>query len=638
MNVEALLARLKRVRRNGSGWQALCPAHADKNPSLSIDVRNDKILVHCHAGCSQVAVLAALKIETHELFLDASDTKRIVAEYPYADEKCKLLFQVVRYEPKGFRQRRPDGKGGWHWNLNGVRRVLYRLPEVLAEKSLLICEGEKDVETARTASFTATCNPGGAGKWRDEYSDTLRGKHVCIIVDADAPGRKHAQQVAQSLVGKVESLKVIELPEAKDLGEWVTRGGTREALLELIRNAAEWKPTAETSNPQASAVLRCFSDIAAKPLRWLWPGRIPLGKLTLLIGDPGLGKSVLTVDVASRVTRSASFPDGATCESGSIIFLSAEDDAADTIRPRLDAAGATVSRVHILEAVHVTLTNGSLAEKPFNLETDIAALEGVLREHPDVRLIVIDPISAYLGGVDSHSNAEVRGILAPLAALAARFGVAVLCVTHLRKSAGAAIYRAISSIAFAAAARAVWAVAPDPEDGDRRLLLAVKQNLSASAGGLAFRIEAQNNMPRLAWEPGAVALAANEVLGNVDTQQDQSERREAKEWLKDFLADGPVAVKKIQADAKAAGHSWITVRRAKQGLPVVVSKNGYQGRSEWRLEDGHSKDAHTMDMQVSTFEQAIENSNLSDKHADKDAHPTDMSTFGAFEDDGEVRL
>jgi len=396
---------------------------------------------------------------------------------------------------------------------------------------------------------------------------------------------------------------------------------------------------AEYREPCApGAVLRCFRDIAPKPVRWLWPGRIPLGKLTLLIGDPGLGKSLLTADVASRVTRGAPFSDRAMCESGGVIFLSAEDDAADTIRPRLDAAGADVSRVHILEAVRVALTDGSLTEKPFNLETDSACLEGALRERPDVRLIVIDPISAYLGGVDSHSNAEVRGILAPLVALAGRFGIAVLCITHLRKSAGAAIYRAISSIAFAAAARAVWAIACDPEDGERRLLLAVKQNLSASAAGLAFRIETQNNVPRLVWEQGAVALAANDVLGNVDMQQDQSERREAKEWLRDLLADGPVAVKRIQSEAKGAGHSWITVRRAKQGLEVVVSKNGYQGRSEWRLEDPHSKHAHPIGMQGSTFEQLIENTNPKGDHTSKDAQHSQVSTFDASEDDGEVRL
>jgi RecA-family ATPase len=111
------------------------------------------------------------------------------------------------------------------------------------------------------------------------------------------------------------------------------------------------------------------------------------------------------------VTRGFAFPDGEKCEMGEVIFLSAKDDPADTIRPRLDAAGADVSRAHILEAVRVTLADGAQTEKAFNLETDLAALEAVLRHHPGVRLIVIDPISAYLGGVDSHSNAEVRAYL-----------------------------------------------------------------------------------------------------------------------------------------------------------------------------------------------------------------------------------
>jgi putative DNA primase/helicase len=637
MKLQAFLDRLQGVKRNGAGWMARCPAHEDKNPSLSICERNGNTLLKCFAGCSFEAVCSALGIEPHELFSDNGAAPRIAAEYDYRDEKGDLLFQVVRYEPKDFRQRKPDGNGGWTWNLNGVRRVLYRLPEVLAANSVLVCEGEKDCETGRALGIVATCNSGGAGKWREEYSEHLRGKQITIIADADESGRKHAQQVAVSLSGKAESVKVLEFAQAKDLSEWTATGGTRDGLIELIRNTPKSKPTAETPNRQTGAVLRCFRDIEPKAIRWLWPGRIPLGKLTLLIGDPGLGKSLLTADVASRVTRGTLFPDGATCETGSVIFLSAEDDPADTIRPRLDAAGADVSRVHVLEAVRVQHASGSLTEKTFNLETDIAVLEGALREHPDVRLIVIDPLSAYLGGVDSHSNAEVRGMLTPLVALAGRFGVAVLCVTHLRKSAGAAIYRAISSIAFAAAARAVWAVASDPEDGEHRLLLAVKQNLSASAGGLAFRIETLNNVPRLAWEPGTVALAANDVLGNVE-MQDQSERREAKEWLKDFLADGPVAAKKIQAEAKAAGFSLMTVRRAKEALSVVASKSGYQGAWEWQLKDSHSKDAHPIDTQVSTFEQATENTKLNGNHTSKDAQHSEVNTFDAFEDDGEVRL
>jgi putative DNA primase/helicase len=201
------------------------------------------------------------------------------------------------------------------------------------------------------------------------------------------------------------------------------------------------------------AVLRCFAEIAPRPVRWLWPGRIPLGKLTLLIGDPGLGKSLLTADITFRVTKGTRFPDNVPCESGEVIFLSAEDDAEDTIRPRLDAAGADVSKVHLLDALRVRLEDGTLCEKFFNLETDCDHLNEVLRKNPQVRLIVIDPISAYLGNVDSHSNSEVRNLLAPLAKLAGQHCVAVICITHLRKSAGAAVYRAIASIAFAAAAR-----------------------------------------------------------------------------------------------------------------------------------------------------------------------------------------
>jgi putative DNA primase/helicase len=245
LRVQEVITRLVGVHRNGEGWIALCPAHADRNPSLSIHERDGKILLKCFAGCSSEAVCAALEIDMCELFSDSIPGPRIVATYEYKDETRKLLSQVLRYEPKSFRQRRPDGKGGWHWNMNGVRRVLYQLPEILKEKSLLVCEGEKDCETARALGVVATCNAGGAGKWREEYCEPLRGKQVTVIADADEPGRKHADHVAQSLYGKAGSLKVLELPDAKDLTEWFERGGTREALGELIRNASEWRPATQ---------------------------------------------------------------------------------------------------------------------------------------------------------------------------------------------------------------------------------------------------------------------------------------------------------------------------------------------------------------------------------------------------------
>jgi hypothetical protein len=237
LSIKDILSRLVRVRRSGKDWIARCPAHQDKKPSLSIRQVENKILLHCHAGCSVESICAALGITVRELSSRASSRPRVVAQYDYRDETGVLLFQVVRYTPKTFKQRRPAGSGKWTWNLKGVRRVLYRLPDVLKAQAVLICEGEKDCETAYKLGLVATCNPGGAGKWRHEFGEALVGKVVTIIADADDPGRKHAQQVAALLDGVADAVKVIDLPQAKDLTEWIERGGTRGALLELATNS-----------------------------------------------------------------------------------------------------------------------------------------------------------------------------------------------------------------------------------------------------------------------------------------------------------------------------------------------------------------------------------------------------------------
>ena len=188
MYTHEFLNRLGKVKRNGKGWTALCPAHKDKNPSLSISEGEGKILVHCHTGCTTKALCAALGIDLADLFTGGNDSRSTVeTTYDYRDEKGVLLSQVVRSFPKKFNQRRPDDNGGWTYNLEGVRRVLYRLPELLNATSVVVVEGEKDVETARQLGFVATCNSGGAGKWRPEYSGPLSGKYVGIIADADEP-------------------------------------------------------------------------------------------------------------------------------------------------------------------------------------------------------------------------------------------------------------------------------------------------------------------------------------------------------------------------------------------------------------------------------------------------------------------
>ena len=269
ITLQALLD-LVGARRCGDSWVGRCPAHKDRTPSLSVCERDGKILLHCLAGCTYKAICSALGIENRALFTAPQGSPRVLATYDYTDERGELLYQAVRYEPKGFRQRRTDGKGGWIWNLDGVRRVLYRLPEVLAANSVLIVEGEKDVETARSLRLNATCNAGGAGKWKPEYADFLKGKRIVIIGDADDPGRRHAQQVARFLFGRAESLKLLELPHAKDLSEWVEQGGARGALLDLIQSTPEWGPQSVESGTilnNVFAYLRRFVSLSESQAR-----------------------------------------------------------------------------------------------------------------------------------------------------------------------------------------------------------------------------------------------------------------------------------------------------------------------------------------------------------------------------------
>jgi putative DNA primase/helicase len=366
----------------------------------------------------------------------------------------------------------------------------------------------------------------------------------------------------------------------------------------------------EFSHPPAPGiVLQRVSDIPAQKLSWLWPGRIPLGKLSLFAGDPGLGKSLVTLDIAARVTCGRDWPDGTTnSQPGSVIILSAEDDPGDTMRPRLETAGADLSKINIVQAVRRANRDGSCTVEPFSLECDLVALQDAAASLNDVRLIIIDPISAYLGDTDSHVNAKVRRLLAPLAGLAQGLRVAAIAVDHLSKSNRPALYRPNGSIAFTAAARAVWLFAKGPDDDSRRLMLPGKMNLSPDQQGLSYVVEARSEIPAVLWGE-AVRLSADEVL-QPETVEQRSERREAVEWLKERLSEGSVPRTEVEANAKVAGIAWRTLRRAKDDLAVISEKDGFKGGWLWRLpvpEDAHqdskmsSPEKWTPSPQLDTF-------------------------------------
>jgi hypothetical protein len=337
---------------------------------------------------------------------------------------------------------------------------------------------------------------------------------------------------------------------------------------------------------------RCAAQIAPEKIEWIWYGRLARGKHACAAGEPGGGKSTLAVDICARLTTGGEWPCGeGRAPIGNIIILSAEDGAADTIIPRLLAAGADLNRVHVVSAVR----NADGSRRTLNLQGDLELLEGKIAEIGDVCLIVVDPVSSYLGKTDSHKNSEVRGVLEPLSEMAERMRVAILSVTHFSKS-GAnsttkALHRFIGSIAFTGAPRMAFAVIEDAEQAGRHLLLHAKNNLAKAPQGLAYRIEQclvgdGIVASRIVWDAEPVTITANEALAADTAGSHRSAKDEAAEWLRELLADGPLPAKQVRSEADAAGHSWATVKRAKQAGRIEHFREGGtadSGRWLWRL-------------------------------------------------------
>jgi putative DNA primase/helicase len=335
-------------------------------------------------------------------------------------------------------------------------------------------------------------------------------------------------------------------------------------------------------------VTRCAKDIKARDLEPLWPGVLWIGKPTLLVGDPGLGKSMATVDIAARVTRGMPWPcetDGH--EPGNVLMLSAEDDPDDTIVPRLIAAGADLERITFFEAVRGFDKDGRTHEGPVSLDQHIDALRTVLLKCK-ARLVIIDPISAFLGATDSHVNSEVRAVLAALGRLAAELRLAVLVVSHLNKANGTnAVYRITGSLAFVAAARAVFAIAKDPERNERRLMLPIKNNLALDTQGYAYTVSvADNDAPYIRWEDERITQTAEEILSGTPSPREQAviERgAETQRWLREKLQAGPQPATSIYAAAGRDGVSERDLKRAKKALGVMAEPKGYGSAWHWSL-------------------------------------------------------
>ncbi len=589
-----------------------CPLHDDQRASLSVNL--DTGLFNCH-GCGKkgdvftfyqelkgVDFKAALKELAGIAGVSEGGGKKINAVYDYTDENGALLYQMVRYEPKDFRPRHKGANGEWVYSFEGVRRVPYNLPELINASGAVLTEGEKDADNLKALGYTGTTavttSPQGAKAWRLEYSDYFLSKQVAIIPDNDRPGLEYTETIARSLQGKASVIKIVELPglgERKekhglDVSDWIelrrkegrTEKEIKVELTRLIKGATAWEPKEkDLEMPQEEpSGLVMLDTVTPEPINWLWQGRIPLGKLSVIDGDPGLGKSTVTLDLVARVSRGASMPDSGPGVSGGAVLLTLEDGLADTIVPRLKAADADLSRIAALQTIH-----DEEGKPRFPTVEDVEVIKRTCRK-VQAKIVVVDPLMAHLGGkVNSWRDQDIRGALTPLCKLADEIGVAVIVVRHLNKaSGGQAIYRGGGSIGIIGAARCAYLVAKDPEDEGRRILAGVKNNLAPLPPSLSFSLKEVDGASRVVWG-GVSNHGADALLAIPSSPEERKALDEAKEFLRVLFSNGAVESKEAQRQARAAGIADATLRRAKKALSIRVEKQSFKGGWAWVLSE-----------------------------------------------------
>lgn len=409
----AAIAGLNPVRR-GRHVQARCPAHDDNVASLSIDEKDGKTLVTCHAGCSTPSILATLGLSMSDLFDEELPTGPIEdAVYDYRSADGTLIYQVVRYRPKDFRIRRPDGAGGWLWDMGDVERVPFNLPAVVKASEVIVVEGEKDAERLAAHGLVATSNAGGAGKWRPEWGGLFAGKSVTIIPDNDDPGRSHAIEVMASLEGHARRVRVVELPGVKpkgDVSDWLDNHSIDE-LRDLLR-------------PTVAPTIEEFIAAAEKsPSEDLYHATVPVGGLVIFVGEPRSFKTMAALQMMFSVASGDTWLGERPTIEGSALYV-AEEGARKKVADRL-ATMRTVHQprrpIHILHREGITFTTAGWQKVRSTLDE---------MERPTV--VVLDTLAALMDG-DENSVADVRTSLRPIQGLITDYGVTVVLIHHINK-------------------------------------------------------------------------------------------------------------------------------------------------------------------------------------------------------------
>ncbi len=460
---------------------------------------------------------------------------------------------------------------------------------------LIICEGYATGESIHQCTGLAVAVAFNAGNL-GSVAVSLQAKYptLAIIIAADDdhltagnPGLTKATAAAQAIGGFL-AVPVFTADRAEkhtDFNDLHQTGGAGavKACIDAARELMAAAPLLRDG-----VILISGSDLTPEAVRWLWHEWLALGKLHILAGAPGQGKTTIAIAFAATITSGGRWPDGSRCAPANVLIWSGEDDPADTLLPRLLAAGADRSRCHFVIGTRI---DGEV--QSFDPARDMADLEYEAQRVGGIKLLIVDPVVSAVAG-DSHKNTEVRRALQPLVDLASRLDAAVLGISHFSKggAGGDPASRVVGSIAFTAVARVVLVAAKvNSEEGeDRRILARGKSNIGPDDGGFEYHIEQSEPLPGIhasyiAWGNG-VAGTARELLTEPDGHDGNGEDKSAVDAAADFvrqvLADGLTPAKTVKEESASAGVSWASVRRAADGLRVLKSK-GAGGAWYWKL-------------------------------------------------------
>ena len=447
MTVEEILTRLDKVKKNGSGWVSRCPAHEDRNPSLSVTEGADNVLLHCFAGCDIDAITAALGIKPYDLFHNnnGAEPRRLIATHPYHDVDGKHLFDIRRYSSG--EKCLPYLPGAERAGIGKTPRPLYRLPLVAAAvrngDTVYVTEGESDADAMEKAGVIATTNPFGAGKWLPQHTEALKGAHVVIVQDKDEPGRKHAQNVLDALTPLAKSVQLFEPLEGNDARDHLRAGHTVAELVKVSSVSLSEKDATEENKSPVGLPFKTLGEALAdtpEQIEWIWHGCIAAGTKTLFASKPKLGKSTTTFGLLRELTAGSEFL-GLTVAPTSVLLLS--EEPASALREKAVRFGLDVSSVASGPARQTEETSGPSV----HLLRRSQALGVTWAEVVDqavtyavengIGVLVIDTLDKWAGfrGDDENKTGALLEVMEPVERAVAA-GLAVLIITHHRKSGG----------------------------------------------------------------------------------------------------------------------------------------------------------------------------------------------------------